>query len=179
MMPAAEFLEWPLEVLHGYVSGTPSRSIPKGFSTTRERPRDVPIYAVQTVSEREFTVVDDIIDHAIRYERLGKNVWGIHMPYNDMAPWREIGEIVLFDDRRPPREGEYAIIRMKTKKEGDTAPHVVRRIVRYIPPKNSHQKEKLTVRQYNPFKEYDIVSTEIERVVRVIGNDELALSGAM
>jgi len=185
--PTAEFLGLTLDAMHRFISGgvAPAETnvyrLPTLVKTPTEQPelpRDVPVYAVQAINEREFIVARESINHAIRFPGMGPFAGGIHMTTNTMAPWKEIGVLVIYDGDprgRPPREGEHAVIFMKPTDGGQDTPARVVRIVRYVIAHNGKAKAKIAVRQYNPDRTYTILQADIDRCYRVIEQEEMLL----
>lgn len=177
MGPTAEFLELKLEDINVLLQGGKLRDVvtSPGFSggSTADLPRDIPIReTVALPNGREFTLGKTVIDYARRPPRLAKlkDVFGVIMRTDEMIPWREVGEQILFTAAHPVVPGDYALIEKhpvpSTNGNKRLGASVVRRIV-------SMNATKVRVRQYNPAREYDIPRKSIATIYRVIPYGEL------
>jgi phage repressor protein C with HTH and peptisase S24 domain len=177
MEPTAEFLEWPLQVITDLVSGKPPEEVVPlagSAASVAELPRNIPIRAAAPLgNEREkFILGTTIVDHARRFPRLtGRtDVFGVLIQTDEMSPWRELGQLVMFEQNRPPREGDYVVIELNRLHNGPPAGFEA--MIRLITRLNA---KTVKVKQYNPLKEIDVLRTTIKRMYRVLPWEELIL----
>jgi hypothetical protein len=182
MSALAEFLEWPVQAVADLVAGkpvAPIKPLAAGLVAQGNEtwPRDVPIFTTREVvglKKGEFGMATNVAEFARRMPKLNgrEDIWGIHLQHDDMSPWRERGQIVFFEENRPPREGEHALIEMKQpiQANGDDGPMAritVRKIVKL-------GDRTIRVRQYKGLpSEYDIKRSDIKEIFRAIEWEEL------
>ena len=132
-------------------------------------PKDVPVLGTALGSkEDEFLVIDEIIEHRHRMPgAMGKNkVYGLYVQGDSMSPWAESGSLIFVDPDVPPAIGDYIVIQMKLRPDGERQAFVKRLVAR--------TPTKLKVLQHNPHKEFDFPLEKVDRVHRVMTNKDLS-----
>lgn len=136
---------------------------------TGDMPRDVPIMGnAYGGDEADFCFTGQITDYARRPPRIERDstVFGIYVSGNSMSPRFTEGELVYASSARPAAIGDYVIVELKPKREGDDT-------LGYIKQLTKRTASKLIVRQLSPEKTIEFDLKRVKAVHRVIPWTEL------
>lgn len=134
-----------------------------------DMPRDVPIMGnAYGGDEADFCFTGQITDYARRPPRIERDttVFGIYVSGNSMAPRFTEGELVYASSARPAAIGDYVIVELRPKREGDDTLGYIKQLAKRTP-------TKLIVKQLNPEKTLEFDLRRVKAVHRVIPWTEL------
>lgn len=134
-----------------------------------DMPRDVPIMGnAYGGDEADFCFTGQVTDYGRRPPRIERDatVFGIYVSGNSMAPRFKEGELVYASSARPPAVGDYVIVELKPKRDGDDVLGYIKELVKRTP-------TKLVVRQLNPDKTIEFELKRIKAIHRVVPWTEL------
>jgi hypothetical protein len=170
--PTAEFLDWSVEqlleqlpeearVIPHRIAHNPGKGMLPVLGTTREwtttaegKNYDMLLTGETTHYLKSLPALNGRVDVACLY-----------LHGTGMCPWREPGELVLIEYKRPPRDHDHVVIYL-TAKDNGPVPVLVRQLVRQV-------GGKLRVRQHNPLKESDIDLKRVASMYRVLTWDDV------
>lgn len=115
-----------------------------------------------------FEVIEQIIDVVHRPPRLAgrEDVFALYVPILEMAPWRDAGDLIVVDVKRPPKIGDHVLVKMKDK--SGRFRHVLRKLAGF-------SQSTLILHQYQPDFERRIKEAEVEDMLRIADWTELML----
>lgn len=134
-----------------------------------ELPRDVPVYGVAVGgSDATFRLEHQAVDYVRRAPGImhSKQVFAFYVANESMEPAFRHGALIFCDAGRPARVGDDVVIELRPKIEGDPAGCLLKRLVR-------RGSDKVTVEQFNPAGRFDIPTSDVVRVIKVLTNDDL------
>ena len=170
--PMARALEWSVPQL---LSRLPADTALLR-KTVKNQPDAIPLLG--TVQE---SVPSDRYDclltgETIRYLKACSGLEGrsdvecLHMSNGLMAPWRNTGDLVVYEKNRPPSVGDYVVIYLvEDEATAKWAKSLQRVMVRQLVEAN----EKVRVRQHNPNLDTSINRRKIAKMYRVMGWNEV------
>jgi len=136
-----------------------------------EMPRDVPVYGSASCGDDGlFEFNGEVADYVRRPPRLSaaKDAYALYVANESMVPWREPGQLVYVHPAIAPRVGDYVVVQMHPKKEGQGAlPEAyIKRLARL-------NNESVVLLQYNPRKEISLRRKQIKSLHRIVDWSEL------
>jgi hypothetical protein len=93
------------------------------------------------------------------------DIAGVYQHGSKMVPWREAGDLVLFEKARPPKAGDYVVIYLHDDEE--KKPVMVRQLV------DNQKTGKVCLRQHNPRRDTEIDAKAVSGMYRVLTWDEV------
>lgn len=134
-------------------------------------PRDVPLLGTAvggTEEDGDFRFNGQRVDYAPRPPGIAtkKDVYALWVVNDSMSPKYEQGERIYVDPHRIPAVGDYVVLDLKSKIEGESGPGYIKRLAKRTP-------TKIVVKQFNPEKELEFDIREVKALHRVIPTDEL------
>lgn len=115
-----------------------------------------------------FEIVEAIIDIVHRPPRLREreDVYALYVPGSEMVPWREAGDLIVVDVKRPPKIGDHVIVRMNA--ENGRFRHLLRKLAGF-------GDSTFIFHQYRPDREQRLKHTEVVELLRIAEWTELML----
>lgn len=134
-------------------------------------PRDVPVLGVVVGgADDHFDMNGDVVDYLRRPPALDgkKGVFGLYVVGTSMEPRYEEGDPIYLQEGRNPAIGDYVVIEMKPRGDGDGE---VRRA--YLKRLVKRAGDTLIVEQFNPVMELPIPLKHVHKIYRVFPPKEL------
>lgn len=132
-------------------------------------PLDVPVLGVAVGGNGgDFRMNGEVIDYARRPPGLAKttNAFALYVENFSMSPRFEQGELIYINPHRPPMIGDYVVIELLQKANGDNGDGYIKRLVKKT-------ATKTVVEQFNPPKQIELDNDIIKFMYRVIPWNEL------
>lgn len=132
-------------------------------------PRDVPLHSGALCGENgAFEFESQISDFAPRPPRLKgvQEAYALYTAGESMSPWREPGQIVYVHPRQPWWIGDYVVILLRPRHEGDPPEAYIKKLV-------GQNVKEIRVMQYNPMKYINFQRSRIQAVHRIMDWPEL------
>jgi phage repressor protein C with HTH and peptisase S24 domain len=134
-------------------------------------PRDVPVLGTAVGGgdeDGDFRFNGEQIDSAPRPPGIAKrrDVFCLYVENDSMFPKFEPGDRLYLDPNRKAKTGEYIVVELQPRSEGEAGRGYIKRLVKQTP-------TKLIVSQFNPPKELEFDLDEVKKTYRVIPQDEL------
>jgi hypothetical protein len=179
--PTAEYLGWQVEELLKHLPQS-ARVVPLSVKAGAGA---IPVLAATSfkaeIIKRMFDEYDAILTgETARYLeplpalRGRTDIQCLYMASTAMEPWRDPGDLVLFEKERPPRERDYVVVYLiETKKTAKGLPEeaMTRVLVRQLLP--SKRPDKLNLRQHNPRRDVTIDRKAVAGVYRVMNWEDV------
>lgn len=135
-----------------------------------EMPKNVPVLGVAVGGEQaDFYTQGEIIDLVRRPPGAGalSSVYALYVVGSSMSPRYEEGELIYLSQARTPSIGDYVVVELKPKKEGDLeGAGFLKKLVK-------RTTTTLVCEQFNPPKELVFALDDIKTLHRVIPWTEL------
>ena len=131
-------------------------------------PRDVPVMQLVTGGdEADFTFSDQPIDHVRRpFGLIGQKVIAAFVTGESMSPRYDPGDPVYAYISRPAIPGDFVIIEMQPRSEGEDRRGYIKRLKRIT-------SSLVICEQYNPKKEVEYFLSEVKRIYKIVPQIEL------
>jgi hypothetical protein len=182
--PTAQFLDWSVDELIRRLPAA-DRLLPAGTKTTGGKPpgKDNSVLSttrVESISWIPVLTTTGAVENACdvvlskqptRYFetlpafRGRTDIRCLYMASAAMKPWRDAGDLVIFEQDRPPRENDYVVIYLADG-DGDEICVLVRQLL------TSKSPGKLTLRQHNPQRDTTIERKAVSSMFRVMTWDD-------
>lgn len=184
----AAFLEWPIEqlikhlppedrVLPTNVKGVTALTPGKGkkatsmLSTTRTVANNwIPVLSTTRTVENTCDLI--LTGQTTRYVetlpafRGRSDIRCLYMASATMKPWRDPGDLVVFEQERPPRENDYVVVYLADGDDNETCV-LVRQLL------ESTHPSKVSLRQHNPRRDMTIERKAVASMFRVMTWDDV------
>lgn len=182
--PIAKFLDWPVEELLKHMprdrrvlptdSPKPPPKVERDSSSSYEiKNREaqlslripqcaIPIVSTMPVSAAEYdaTLNGDVTARFIVPSLEGRtDVCCMYLRTDRMTPWKQAGEMVMFEKERPPREHDHVVLYL-------TADDRLRVLIRQLLP--SKRENKICLREHNPRRDFEIDRKNVDKIYRVL-----------
>ena len=148
----------------------PAAPGPPAQGPAGECPMNVPVFGTAPLLDKrngEFEIDMAAVDFARRLPRImsRKDIFAIHVHGTSMSPWREPGQLIYLEQIRPPRPGDYVVVRLDGEMEGQTV-CLLKRLV-------TMDEDKVVLEQHHPHRTLDVPRKQIRAMLRVLEMDEL------
>jgi len=186
--PTATYLEWSVEQILQHLPEK-ARVLPVGAVTVSAAPNTAGMSAVLGAI-RVFTTMRSPTN--CRYHKPGNvascdmvltgetvqsfeplpalkgrdDIMCLYLHSSSMAPWRDRGEMVLVEMKRPPKDLDHVVIYLVLDDPEKPTPVLVRQLLKQT-------ASKLKVRQYNPMREGEIDMKTVASIHRVLTWDDV------
>jgi len=178
--PTARFLEWPVQDVIAHLPEE-ARVIPATLNHKNMIPvlgttRTLDLSAWDCLLTGETT---NYIEQLPAF-RGRTDIECLHISTPKMWPWRDPGDLVIFEKQRPANAGDYVVIYLVEDKKspvyGDEQLRQLRKLTRVMVRQllQSKSTNKLRLRQYNPQRDTEIDRKIVASMFRVLSwNDVL------
>lgn len=157
--------DWFLEASPRETSAGPDPAI-----QTHIMPRNIPVYGSAAGSEDgafEFNTGEpiDFVRRPPRLENI-KDAYAVYVSGDSVSPWREDGQLVYVHPNKKPKIGDYVVLQMAPRRDGEAPLAYVKRLEKRTP-------NEVVVRQYNPPKLLTFASAKVVSVHPILDWSEL------
>lgn len=137
----------------------------------RSLPKDIPVLGQAVGGKAEtgdFRFNGQIIDYLRRPPGLAtlRDVFGLYVTGSSMWPRFEEGEPIYASSSRPPAIGDYVVVELYPKAEGDESEGYIKRLKKRTP-------TRIVCEQFNPAEEVEFDRDAVKAIYRVIPLSEL------
>jgi SOS-response transcriptional repressor LexA len=163
----ADILQVPEAILRGG-GGRDLPPRPPGGRGTTLGINKIPVFgSAQGGSDGRFPWNGEIVEYVSPPPHLSGVVgaFAVYVAGSSMEPRYYAGELLYVHPARPVTNGSFVLVELKPESEGETPRAFVKRLVR-------RTATKMTFEQFNPPKEFDIKSSDIKEMRRIVGASE-------
>ena len=109
----------------------------------------------------------DVVDYVPRPANLAgvPQAYAIYVYGTSMEPRYHPGELVYVHPNRPVKNGDYVLVQIRAKSEGDAPRALLKRQVK-------RSETKLVLEQFNPPKTFDVKLSDVVTVHKLVGSGE-------
>lgn len=160
---------------HGNVGSFPQEVLrtPTEFPTFGHWPKDIPVYGIGVGgADGDFTLNGEVIDYVRRPPGLAhvKDAFALYVAGMSMSPWKEAGDLIFVRRNRPPSIGDYVVIELRPKADGEPKICLIKRLL-------ARDAKRVRLQQYNPPDDkIEIPMAQIAAIYRIVPLEELVSS---
>jgi phage repressor protein C with HTH and peptisase S24 domain len=161
-----------LQVPEAQLESSGRRTRPAGTTRARDLPSfpgdRIPVLgAGQGGSEGWFPWNGEIVDYISRPPHLAgaTQAYAVYVVGSSMEPRYYAGELVYIHPGKPVTTGSFVLVQIRPEAEGEAPRAFMKRLVR-------RTANKVTLEQFNPPKDFDIKTSDILSMHRIVGSAE-------
>lgn len=115
----------------------------------------------------DFELNGTTVDYVRRPPRIAgrKDVFAAYVRGDSMEDWRYSGELIYAESARPPRTGDFVLVELQPER-GQGRPALVKKLM-------GMTQTKISLRQLNPRRDFDIDRARVVKIYRVMEWTEL------
>ena len=123
--------------------------------------------AGQGGSEGWFPWNGDVVDYVSRPPHLAnaREAYAVYVAGSSMEPRYYAGELLYVHPGKPVTTGSFVLVQIRPEADGDAPRAFLKRLVR-------RTANKVTLEQFNPPKDFDIKTSDIMSMHRIVGSAE-------
>lgn len=148
----------------------PQETVPAGgnYYSPEKWPRDLPVMGIGECGTDGWSLWNgEVIQMAPRPPSLAgvPKAYAVYAKGDSMEPRYHPGELVFINPAKPIEPGNYVLVQVKPRHEGDAPGALLKRLVR-------RSATKVTLEQFNPAQKVEIKTSDIVSIHRVVGTGE-------
>ena len=128
----------------------------------------IPVLGIAEGGEEGWSLWNgDVVDYAARPPSLAgaPNGYATYVVGSSMEPRYHPGEMIFVHPGKPVAPGNYVVVQVKPKADGEPPRALIKRLVR-------RTASKITLAQFNPERSFDVALKDIVSIHRIVGSGE-------